>query len=112
MGFLNSPEFWGALVVAGLGYLVMLVRTAITQQQALAAERLKDSLMAEVELVLNGYQKQIRLTQHEIRELRELRRKDNLELTKILNALPGGPVCTNLYAFDRHPYESNENDPD
>lgn len=112
MNFFHSPEFWGALAVAGIGYVIMLARSAIANQQALAAERLKDSLRAELDLVLQGYQKQIRLAMHEIRELRELRRKDNLELTKILNALPGGPVCTNLYAFDRHPYESDDADVD
>ena len=96
MGFLSSPEFLGAIAVALLGYLVALGRTALSQQQTLLAERLKDSIMTEVSLLLKDNDRKTRMAMGEIRELRELRRKDNLELTKILSALPGGPIVTNL----------------
>jgi len=107
MGLLSSPEFWGAIAVALLGYLVALARTALNQQQALLAERLKDSIMTEVAGMLRENDRKARLALCEIRELRELRRKDNLELAKILSALPGGPIVTNLYGFDKHPYTNN-----
>lgn len=112
MGFLSSPEFWGAIAVALLGYIVALGRTALNQQQALLAERLKDSIREEVDMVLQGYQEQIRTAHIKIRELRELRRKDNLELTKILSSLPGGPVVTNLYSFDRNSYDEDQREID
>lgn len=110
MGFLNSPEFWGALAVAGLGYVILLIRTAINQQQTLAIERMRDSVIGEVGNILRSYDERLKALAREVKELRELRRKDNLALAKLLTSCPCGPDATEVYGFDKHPYkEEGEN---
>lgn len=104
MGFLTAPEFWGTIVVAVLGYLVVLVRTAITQQQTLALERMRESIDTEIEAISKSYDRQLRVLSREIRELKELRRKDNQELAKLLGEIPNGPKTNELCNFGSHPY--------
>lgn len=108
MGFMTSPEFWGAIVVAVLGYLVILVRTAITQQQTLALERMRESIDSEIEALFKGYDRQLWVLSREIRELKELRRQDNQELARLLGEIPNGPKSSDLCNFGSHPYLPNE----
>jgi hypothetical protein len=108
MGFLTAPEFLGAIVVAGIGYVILLIRTAITQQQTLAGERMRDSIVSEVQGILRSYEDRLRGLGRELRELKELRRKDNLAMAKLLTSCPCAPDASDIYSFDRHPYEEDD----